>query len=161
MTQLPALELRPLFPFKDWPYAAVPDVAAGAYTIWNDAQLLYAGMAGRGMTADRLAKHREAGKKRIGLWPRLDAHAAGEREADAFCIAICDRMVLPVLPRKEIAKVADGSLCLDRLVRIYVRARLGFRFVETPDGKTASQLERDVRRGSLSVGKPLLNPLDD
>jgi hypothetical protein len=54
---------------------------------------------------------------------------------------------------------AAGTLSLDTLIRRFVRERLAYRFVITADGTQALRLERDVRRGSLSAGKPYLNPL--
>jgi len=54
---------------------------------------------------------------------------------------------------------AAGTLSLDTLIRRSVRERLAYRFVITADGTQALRLERDVRRGSLSAGKPYLNPL--
>jgi hypothetical protein len=37
--------------FADWPNRDIPAVTAGTYTIWEGADLLYVGMARRGMTA--------------------------------------------------------------------------------------------------------------
>ena len=46
---------EPLYRFSDWPNDAVPQVAAGVYTIWRDEQLVYVGMAGRSLTAECIA----------------------------------------------------------------------------------------------------------
>jgi hypothetical protein len=44
-------------------------------------------------------------------------------------------------------------------MRAFVHERLSYRFVITADGTEALKLEREIRRGSLSAGKPYLNPL--
>ena len=35
--------------FAEWPDGGVPDVAAGVYAIWEDSELIYCGMSGRGI----------------------------------------------------------------------------------------------------------------
>jgi hypothetical protein len=45
------LQEGPIFRFCDWPNPQVPQVAAGVYTVWRDSELMYVGMAGRGLTA--------------------------------------------------------------------------------------------------------------
>jgi hypothetical protein len=42
------LEAGPVLRFADWPDERVPRRAAGVYTVWRGAELLYAGMSGRG-----------------------------------------------------------------------------------------------------------------
>jgi len=66
--------------FADWPNQAVPRVAAGAYTIWDDDQLLYVGMAGRSLTPGAPGTPGRNGR-RTGLFPRLAAHASLEEGA--------------------------------------------------------------------------------
>lgn len=61
---LAALETGPVRSFAEWPDPSVPKVAAGVYTIWDEDLLVYVGMAGRAITADR------TGGKPTGLWDR-------------------------------------------------------------------------------------------
>lgn len=46
---LAELQSGPLHSFKGWPVPAVPSVAAGVYSIWSGAQLVYVGMSGRNL----------------------------------------------------------------------------------------------------------------
>ena len=48
----------PAHAFSDWPVDAVPDVAAGVYSIWDQDQLVYVGMSGRGATTQLLNEKR-------------------------------------------------------------------------------------------------------
>jgi hypothetical protein len=147
------------YAFRHWPNAAVPRVCAGIYTIWQDAVLLYAGMAGRALSEAQIVAHRRPGAKSKGLFSRLNSHACGRRSGDQFCLYVCDRLVLPVLDPDQIEAIGKGALSLDRLVRAYVHEHLSYRFAETRDSTTALLLEREIRQGSLAAGKPLLNPL--
>lgn len=94
-----------------------------------------------------------------GLWTRLNSHASGQRSGDKFCIYICDRFVLPSLSSDQIHAVARGELSLDALTRGFIRESLSYRWVVVGDGATALALEAEARRGGLSAGPPLLNPL--
>jgi hypothetical protein len=150
----------PLFRFAEWPNQEVPNVAAGVYTVWDGDLLIYAGVAGRSLSeAEIQAKRHLQPAVRIGLASRLDQHASGRRSGNQFCVYVADRLVLGALDRAQVEAIASGELSLDSLVRDYVRGRLAFRFVETVDGNAAYVLEREVRRGALSCGKPVLNPL--
>ena len=77
MTQelLTALETGPLRRFADWPDPTVPKVTAGVYTIWDGDQLVYVGMAGRAITANR--------KLLFRTMDALAAHAAEPVPPDA------------------------------------------------------------------------------
>ena len=66
----------PAHAFSDWPVDAVPDVAAGVYTIWDQDRLVYVGMSGRGKSKEELDELRSKGK-RSGLFGRLASHAVG------------------------------------------------------------------------------------
>ncbi len=146
---LQALETGEPHRFADWPVAAVPRSGAIVYTVWDrEGRLVYVGMAGRGGQRSTAS---------TGPFGRLASHASGRRSGDQFCVYVCDRLVLPGL-RDRLAEVADGSLSLDRETRAYVRANLAFRFVAVADGATALRLEREVRAGRLTAGKPRLNP---
>ena len=153
------LELGPLYHFRDWPNRAVPQVAAGVYTIWQDSQLVYVVMSGRGLTTEGILAHREAKATGKGLFSRLNSHASGRRSGDQFCVYVCDRLVLPRLIADEIARVANGNLSLDQLVRRFIHEHLSYRYSETPNGAAAMKAEAAIRRGALSAGKPVLNPL--
>ncbi len=147
------------YAFRHWPNAAVPPVCAGIYTIWQDAVLLYAGMAGRALSEAQIAAERQSGARSKGLFSRLNSHASGRRSGDQFCLYVCDRLVLPGLTPAQLEAIGQGALSLDRLVRAYVHAYLSYRIAETRDSTTALRLERGIRRGSLGAGRPLLNPL--
>ncbi len=149
------LETGSLYLFRDWPVAAVPR-AAGVYTIWEADALMYVGMAGARRTEAEIAER--ATTKRVGLADRLTSHARGWRSGDQFAVYVCDRLVLPTLSREQIEAVAAGARSLDVLTRDYIRAHLGFRFIATEDGTSATALERRARGGELRAGKPRLNP---
>jgi hypothetical protein len=74
-------------------------------------------------------------------------------------VYVGDRFVVPGLTPPQQRQLAAGALSLDTLIRAFVRERLSYRFVITADGTEALRREREVRRGSLSAGKPYLNPL--
>lgn len=60
-------------------------------------------------------------------------------------------------PNKDIKQVAQGEVNLDALTHKFIHAHLAFRWVETPDGKTAHEVERLILRGEWAHGAPLLN----
>jgi hypothetical protein len=148
----------PAYRFSDWPNSAVPSIAPGVYTIWEERSLLYAGMAGRSLTAEHVAELRGRAARPTGLAQRLGSHASGRRSGDQFCVYVADRLVLPTLKPDQIAGIAAGSLSLDRLVRDFIRATLTYRFVEVADGNAARKLEDIVCRGTHAAGPPMLNP---
>ena len=154
LARLRSLEAGTPYRFADWPNADVPRVAAGVYTVWlPDGKLLYVGMSGRGLRFDA-----DDGQRR-GLWTRLNSHASGRRSGDQFCVYVCDRLVVPHLTRKQQQEIGSGKLSLDALTRDYIREHLTYRFVATGDGAEAFEIERQVQRGALRTGQPLLNPL--
>jgi hypothetical protein len=157
--ELNALEAGQLYHFRDWPNQAVPKVAAGVYTVWNNAQLIYVGMSGRGLTSTPIANHKQAAARIIGLFSRLNMHASGRRSGDQFCVYVSDRLVLPSVTRTQVAAIGSGQASMDELVRNYIHANLSYRYAVTADGATAGQIEAIIRRGALVAGKPLLNPL--
>jgi hypothetical protein len=148
-SELLTLENGLIYWFTDWPIAVVPRSGAIVYTIWDrTGRFIYVGMAGR------------SGASATGKGPfgRLASHASGRRSGDQFCIYICDRFVLPGL-HNRFPEIASGQISLDRLTRDFIRAELGFRFLATEHGASASAIERDIQRGKLATGKPLLNPM--
>ena len=138
--RLRLLEEGPLYWFRDWPNEEVRGAKAGVYTIWDGGRLIYGGMS------------------RKALFSRLRSHARGVRGGDQFNIYVCDRLVLPSLSRDQIRRVGQGLLSLDDLTREYIQETLGYRFLAVKDETTAAKLETLVKQGSLSAGKPRLNP---
>ena len=155
---LDELSTGPLASFRNWPNPDVPPVSAGAYTIWLDDGLLYAGMAGRGLTQERIAHSLMLGSKPTGLVKRLASHASGRRSGDQFCIYVCDRFIVPDLSKAELLALREGDRILDRRTRSFIRERLAYRFKLTRDGAEALALEHEVCRGALQAGPPWLNP---
>jgi hypothetical protein len=153
------LETGPLHRFQEWPNQQVPKRAAGVYTVWEGDRLLYVGMSGRALTTEDLEVSDGGWIRPKGLWTRLNTHASGRRSGDQFCVYVGDRFVVPGLTPSQQQQLAAGTLSLDSLIRAFVHERLSYRFVITADGTEALSREREVRRGSLSVGKPYLNPL--
>jgi hypothetical protein len=151
------LEHGPVYYFRDWPNPAVPPVAAGVYTIWREATLIYVGMAGRALNTTDIERHQSEGRKKTGLYSRLGSHVLGRRSGDQFCVYISDRLVLPNLTSDQIASIAVGELSLDFLVRQYIHQYLYYRFTEALDSETSLRIEKLIRQGVLSAGKPLLN----
>jgi hypothetical protein len=138
---LARLEAGTLHSFASGRLTALPARSAGAYTIWQDRTLVYAGVESKDLAG------------------RLASHASGRRSGDQFCVYVADRFVLALITAEQRARIVGGELGLDQLVRAYIQERLGFRFVVLPDGQSARQVEQAVRRGALRSGKPLLNPL--
>jgi len=157
-TALKSLETSAAYSFGEWPNPMIPQVAIGAYTIWENDRLLYGALAGVTLTKRRISELCQRGTQRRGLSERLLSHASGRRRSDQFCLAVCDRLVLPTLTAEEMAQIARGELSLDDLTRRYVRERLTYRFIEVNDARTARSLEKAVRSGALAAGKPVLNP---
>lgn len=161
MSQLQYMDLRtnglahgPLHWFRDWPDPSVPTFGAGVYTICNaEGQFIYVGMSGRGIKAGM-----EPSNRRLGIITRLHSHASGRRSGDPFCVYVADRFVLPTLTAEDIAAIGAGRHSLDVYVRRYVHQHLGYRFIICPDGAEALDIERQIKSGDWSNGKPLLNP---
>jgi hypothetical protein len=157
---LAGLSSGPLYRFSDWPNGEVPNWRSGVYTVWADQELIYVGMAGRGMAAG--AHETDAARsssKPKGMRDRLASHASGRRSGDQFNVYVFDRLVLPTLTAEDIRSAAAGELSLDITTRRYIHHHLAYRFVITNDGKTALALERAVQRGALEDQPPFLNPL--
>ena len=153
------LETGPLHRFQDWPNEQVPKRAAGVYTVWEGDLLLYVGMSGRAMTAEDLEGQRGWSGRGEGPVDPAQQPCVGRRSGDQLCVYVGDRFVVPGLAPSQQRQPAAGNLSLDSLIRAFVRERLTYRFVIIADGAEALELEREVRRGSLSAGKPYLNPL--
>jgi hypothetical protein len=91
------LQAGPAFRFADWPSDQVPRRAAGVYTVWRAAELIYAGMSGRGAQAEDFVDRPDRPEAAMGLWTRLNSHASGRRSGDQFNIYVCDRFIIPAL----------------------------------------------------------------
>jgi hypothetical protein len=154
------LETGPLHRFQDWPNEQVPKRAAGVYTVWEGDRLLYVGMSGRAMTAEDLEVSDGGRIRAKGLWTRLNTHArpAAALAINSVCMSVTASWSRASPPSQQ-QQLAAGALSLDTLIRAFVHERLSYRFVITADGTEALRREREVRRGSLSAGKPYLNPL--
>jgi hypothetical protein len=91
------------------------------------------------------------------LQERLDAHASGRRSGDQFNVYVCDRLIVPTLTPEQLRGIGRGELSLDRMTRDYIREKLTYRYVVCHDKSGADALERAVRAGQLSAGRPFLN----
>lgn len=153
------LQAGPVFRFADWPSDQVPRRAAGVYTVWQAAELIYAGMSGRGAQAEDFVARPGRPDVAMGLWTRLNSHASGRRSGDQFNIYVCDRFIIPGLTPAQQSDIGSGRLLLDQLTRTYIHDHLTFRFQVYRDRTAALAAERAIRAGSLPAGRPHLNPL--
>lgn len=140
-------------PFGTWDPSAVPNNRAGVYSIFLGPELIYVGMSGKGMGTHEDSA--EVPKKFRGMRERLNSHASGRRSGDQFCVYISDRYVVPGLTAEQLSGLAAGTVLLDRLTRNFIRTNLGYSYVLTEDGASASLLESSMRRDL----RPTLNPL--
>lgn len=147
------------FSFSEPLDRAIPRIAAGCYTIWHtDGSLVYAGMAGRGLTAEAISLARAAPRPRpAGLLSRLGSHRSGRRSGDQFCIYVFDFFVLPTLGPADVAEVVGRRRRLDDDVRAFIGQHLSYRWAETADASEAFELERELVGGALGE-EPFLNP---
>ena len=146
----------PRFRFGDWPVAAVPKAAAGVYSIWDQAQLLYVGMSGRSADESTVQQKQRADRP-WGLTTRLASHASGRRSGDQFCVYVADFLILPELTPEDIAAIARREVRFDDSIKRYIHDRMCFSFVETRSGADAMGLEAVARSGGLGQ-LPMLNP---
>jgi hypothetical protein len=138
----------------------LPAVAAGAYTLWESDRLLYVGAAGDNWTASEAARHRRAGAPR-GLYPRLQAHASGKRRGNAFCIALWDRLLRLETTQNDRQTLGIDFPSPEAAIRVFLSDRCFYRFQVLDDAPLIRRVVIMIRRGCLSAGKPLLNPLAD
>jgi len=149
------MEFSKHYHFRDWPNRDIPLVAAGVYAIWNDDELFYCGMSGRGIEKARTDKR----KKRYGLITRLESHASGRLSGDQFCVYVANRLVLPRLDASLLPRFGDGEIKLDQLTKDYIHDHLSYQYLLVDSSKDAYALEDRARRGEIFGSKPLLNPL--
>ena len=150
------LETGPAHRFSDWPCQALPEVAAGVYTLWQGQSLLYVGEAGANWTKAEREEFRVQGVPR-GLHARLLRHASGRRGCDPFCAQLCERLLRPRLNRGELDTAAADPQFLDVRTRDYVVERCTFRFQVLDDGALIRRLVARVAQGGLSAGRPLID----
>jgi hypothetical protein len=148
-----------VFRFADWPSDLVPRRAAGVYTVWRDEEFVYVGMSGRGAQREDFVADSGRLSQAKGLWTRLNSHASGRRSGDQFNVYVCDRFIVPSLTSAQQCQIGQGQLLLDQLTRSFIRRHLGYRFAVYTDGTEALAVERSIRGGALSAGRPYLNPL--
>ena len=73
--------------FCDWPNKFVPRIAAGVYAIYDRrGRFLYVGMAGAGLSKNKVKQLKEIKGRKSGLFDRLGSHATGYRSGDRFNI---------------------------------------------------------------------------
>jgi hypothetical protein len=140
--------------FAGWPNTAIPQVAAGVYVIWNDDELFYCGMSGRGIEAAVAS-----GKKKYGLVTRLASHASGRLSGDQFCVYVANRLVIPCIQPEDLPKFATGEIRLDYLTKQYIHDHLDYQYVVVESSEEAYRVEASAQRGEIFGSKPLLNPL--
>ena len=148
------MEFSERFRFSDWPNPDVPLVAAGVYAVWNDDELFYCGMSGRGIESAK-----RNGRAKYGLITRLASHASGRLSGDQFCVYVANRLVIPRLAGHDLAKFATGELKLDVLVKTFIHDHLDYQYVIVDGSKEAFEVERQARQGEVFGRKPMLNPL--
>lgn len=95
-----------LHAFRDQLDPALPRVAAGCYTVWDDAgRFVYAGMAGRTLTVEAIEVSGKTQLARVtGIRDRLAAHRNGRRSGDQFAVYVFDRFVLAPSQRSNWGK---------------------------------------------------------
>ena len=155
---LAQLESGDSYRFDGWPNDAMPRVAAGVYTVWQQDRLIYAGMAGRGLSEEEIRDRLTGDSKKKGIFRRLASHASGRRGGDQFCIYVCDRFVVPKLTKAQQQQIGEGQLSLDQMTRDFIRRSFSYRFVVV-DPSEVLGLERKIREGAMKAGLPYLNPL--
>jgi hypothetical protein len=147
-----------LYRFADWPNPAVPNGRIGVYTVWQDDQLVYVGMAGRALIPGGAVAEPAPGRL-TGIRSRLASHASGRRSGDQFCVYVFDRLILPALSRGQIDDAARAQLSLDALTRQLIRQSLSYRFTLLEDAATARAVETQIQREGLIGQLPFLNLL--
>jgi hypothetical protein len=144
-----ALSTGPMRRFVDWPPSDLDIGRPGVYSIWNNDELVYIGMAWQDVNLNQ---------KALGLFGRLRSHASGRRSGDQFNIYICDRYVVPSLGPAEMRQLREGERLLDRLTRDFIAEHLAYRIWLAPDGATARSVELMLRAEGLGGKQPTLNP---
>jgi hypothetical protein len=146
-------EFSSRYRFAEWPNPAVPLIAVGCYAVWEGQQLIYYGMSGRTFSPTSIA-----GKKKYGLYNRLESHASGRLSGDQFCAYVANRIVLPSLSPGMLPSFKTGEISLDFLTKQYIHSRLEYQFTCVSTSTEAFALEQKCRRGVVFGTKPLINP---
>lgn len=142
----------PLYPFSGGLCSSLPIAKPGVYTIWQNAQFLYAGIAGRAWKDDPNPTRMK------GIKDRLDSHWNGRRSGSTLALSVWDRLVMPALSADQRRQVANGHLDPNIATREYIRKHLCYRFIVVDSYAEALQIEKRLRTGETQVGVPLLNP---
>lgn len=152
--------MGPRHAFRDQLDPAMPRVAAGCYTVWDDnGRFVYAGMGGRGLSVETIEMRANDPKaKATGIRDRLAAHRQGRRSGDQFAVYVFDRFVLGSLTPEQLAQAAAGQRRLDDDVRAFIHRHLSYRWWQSQDGNDALALEILLVTTGLNGSLPLLNP---
>ena len=140
--------------FRDWPNAAIPAVAAGAYVVWRGNELIYAGMSGKDIEK---SQH----KRVYGLFKRLGQHASGRLSGDQMNVYVANRFVVPQINAAQRAQFAAGTLRLDMLTRQYIHQHFQYQYLVVNRTDEAYALERLCKCGHIFSQRPYLNPTQD
>jgi hypothetical protein len=128
------------------------------YAVWRAGDFIYVGMSGRGAQREDFVAGPDQQSQPKGLWTQLNSHVSGRRSGDQFNLYICDRFIVPALTAVQQREIGQGRLLLDQLTKGFIRRHLSYWFATYGDGAEALTIERAVRAGGLSVGRPFLNP---
>jgi hypothetical protein len=154
------LSTGPLHAFRDGLDPAIPQVAAGCYTVWDDTgRFVYAGMGGRGLTAQDIeVRQNDPRGKARGVRDRLAAHRNGRRSGDQFAVYVFDRFVLGSLTPEQLSAAVAGKRKLDDDVQMFIREHLYYRWWQARDGTEAFALEVSLVTAGFEGSLPFLNP---
>ena len=148
-----------LYYFCDWPNKSVPQIAAGVYVIYDRrGEFLYAGMAGAGLSKDKVKQLKEIKGRKSGLLDRLGSHASGYRSGDRFNIYVCDLFVLKSLTSSQINDISNKRISLDAINKEYIRSNLSYRYLDVESGVVRG-LERYIQEFGINGETPSINPL--
>ena len=112
-------------------------------------------MAGAALNEKRIATKHKRGKK-SGLFDRLGSHASGYRSGDRFNIYIADLYVMPNLTEAQIAKISEGQLSFDSLIREFIRMNMSYQYIITPH-HMVRDLEYHIQQHGLLGKWPRIN----
>jgi hypothetical protein len=145
------LSMGPLHAFRDQPDPAIPQVAAGCYTVWDDTgRSSMQGWGGRGLTAQDIeVRQNDPKAKARGIRDRLAAHRSGRRSGDQFAVYVFDRFVLGSLTPEQLSAAVAGKRKLDDDVQTFIRERLFYRWWQARDGAEAFALEETLVTAGL------------
>jgi hypothetical protein len=152
-----------LIRFANWDIdkAVMPNNVTGVYIIIENSKFIYAAMAKR-VTQTR--RPIGSDNKPKGLLRRLGKHASGNRGGNMFCVYVCDRFIVPYLTIDEMNCLKNGTLKLDGKhgkIKKYIRSNFSYKYLVIENLENTKKIEKILRKGKTSLGKPLLNPSKD